>query len=155
MKYLKSEINPWSLVDLLKWESVLGIPIGVFVIFALQGDINNININQDQIANLTNQFETLYNSLDNLINRFNQTLSDNGIDIVIIENGNLGIDFETDLSDEMIQRLSNMLDIIRTSIIQRESQIDNILDQIRELDENQYNVLYNRFITLKQTFSYH
>ena len=153
--HLQSGLNFWWLLELFKWQHILSLSSGIVFIFTLQGDTNEVNVSQEQLADLSNQFERLYNSLRSLIERFNNTISDNNINSIMIEGGNLGIDLETELSDELVQRLTNMLDIIRTSIIQRESQIDELLDSIWDLDENLYNTLYNDYVLLKQTFRYH
>lgn len=150
---LESNVDPFLLLKLFNFNNCLNICGGVVVIVC---SVHSVTSNIENLDERITELNNLLNPLQGFINQFNQTLLENNITTVMIEGGNIGVDYtDLDISEEAIQRITNLLDLLRTLIIQRESQIETVLDAIQRLDSERYTQLLEQYNQIKQTFNYH
>lgn len=137
-RYLKSGLDMWTIITALKFDPILALSLGTVTLIVYSNTDNSIDM--EQIRVLTNEFYRLIESLQDFIDRFDNIVSDNNITILEERvNDSLGIEIDTEVSDEEVNRLNNILDILHDSIHQRSHQIQDILNRIQNIESRIYN----------------
>lgn len=151
---LYSHIDPLLLLKYLKFDISNFVIGGTLIwVYCVTGDNNNQNDIQNTLENLSNNFDTLLRGLEQLIERFNSTVVNNNIGEIEVVDNRVGI-VDYDMDEQSAQVISNMLDIIRDTIHQRTHQIEDLLEDVRIIDEQTYQSLLTRFESTKELFTH-
>ena len=151
---LQSNIDTWIFLKYIKLDPSTVLAGGVLLwVYSVAGSTNETTITENSLENLSNNFDRLLQGMKQLIERFNNTLTNNNIVDVEVVNDKVGI-VDYDISEQAAQRISNMLGIIKDTIHQRAHQIEDLVNSIRNIDEDLYQSLLARFELAKQAFSH-
>lgn len=94
-------------------------------------DVNILQSGTDveSLADIIASIGAIMPELSGYINRFNNTVIENGINVITDSKGNISMDVPNTMSDELVDKVKRSISVIDRLITQRQSDISELIDK--------------------------